>query len=249
MKRKGTISLCVSLHMHMLRKGHVGTTRRWPGFKPGRGPSPETQLASTQSSVFQPPELSMSFDQFRAAAATSLPLYCVCERRAGKAGDFVGPRTAQQVLPGVQDQIHTQHSRYRRDLLPAGGFLEETTIHSPGHQQEPENGKESPAPPLSPSTMVASQRVPTVLCHTVLVPPHAPRLPTPHPHLSQKDMTPSAVLTLPWASRNSEGLSEDLHVTYYAGHFLGLNLQPLRLSFPKGLGVPSLLTQTWAKDR
>ena len=59
----------------------------------------------------------------------------------------------------------------------------------------------------------------------------------------------AAVLTLPWASRNSEDLSEDLHIPYSAGHFLGLNLHALCLSFSKAPWVPSFLPQTWAKVR
>lgn len=59
----------------------------------------------------------------------------------------------------------------------------------------------------------------------------------------------AAVLTLPWASRNSEDLTEDLHIPYSAGYFLGLNLHALCLSFSKAPWVPSFLSQTWAKVR
>lgn len=59
----------------------------------------------------------------------------------------------------------------------------------------------------------------------------------------------AAVLTLPWASRDSEDLSEDLHIPYSAGHLLGLNLHALCLSFSKVPWVPPFLSQTWAEVR
>lgn len=112
----------------------------------------------------------------------------------------------------------------------SSGFLEiRIPLGLPGFQ-----GKVSPGPPCChpPCWHHRGVPTPTVFCHIVLVPP-AHWLPEPRLCYSQKHRVQAAVLTLSWASRNSEGLSEDLHIPHSAGHFLGLNLHALYLSFSK----------------
>lgn len=126
----------------------------------------------------------------------------------------------------------------------SSGFLEiRIPLGLPGFQ-----GKVSPGPPCHhpPCWHHRGVPTPTIFCHIVLVPP-AHWLPELRLCYSQKHRVQAAVLTLSWASRNSEGLCEDLHIPYSAGHFLGLNLHALCLSFSKLPGVPSFLPQTCPK--
>lgn len=92
----------------------------------------------------------------------------------------------------------------------------------------------------------------TVFCPVVPVPPCVPSLSVQHPCGSQKLRILPVFLTLPWASRNPEGLSEALHLPHHTGLFLGLipgktGTGPLWPQFPKpswgGIIPPPDVTQ------